>query len=556
MLKKTEIERQRYVAAYPTKLVMKPTQRYLLFVVVGLAVCVLIWSFALIPHIHLPNSADETTALFHLRFTYNINGSRDQLSAAESANSNIGSGHTYNTKSNEQLQIEHAECEGKPLPLPQCTIYPYVQYWAQQYSKGDCYQSPLRLQRNKSSWNRHKYVVFEPDRGGWNNIRMAAETIILFAHTTGRTLVMPSAMKFYLLTQNQESSTKFLNRKSTINMFLNVDSLSDSLNIISMEEFLENVAKIPGFLPVSLLPDQSVNEIIEESSIVSSGGEGSSLPSTLSQYLHSACYHENWQPGNQFIGFNIQRSVNGDSLSFHPLNRSLDNQRFRSMVATGRQVREYDENFDSHRCIFFPSGLQNSRQRLLTHFYSYLYWEDPFLERVYRRMVRDRLRYQDKIFCVASLIVEQLHAESSKLSGHDMPSRNIIGGNTSDGSATYFSLHYRYHYFQPELYPTTDQVYQNSFHLFDPQISKLLYIATDSPDKRIFQGFSQAPAKLQVRYFNDYFNEEQVEEVIHEKFNRNLIGMIEQVVCANAHTFVGSPFSTFTGYITRLRGKL
>jgi hypothetical protein len=26
------------------------------------------------------------------------------------------------------------------------------------------------------------------------------------------------------------------------------------------------------------------------------------------------------------------------------------------------------------------------------------------------------------------------------------------------------------------------------------------------------------------------------------------------VVCANAHTFFGTPFSTFTGYITRLRG--
>jgi hypothetical protein len=35
-----------------------------------------------------------------------------------------------------------------------------------------------------------KYLTFEPDKGGWNNVRMNLETVIVMAHAMGRTLVM------------------------------------------------------------------------------------------------------------------------------------------------------------------------------------------------------------------------------------------------------------------------------------------------------------------------------------------------------------------------------
>lgn len=71
--------------------------------------------------------------------------------------------------------------------VAKCEMYPYVKFWNQVMSEEDCYQSPLRHPLGpKGTPEELKYVVFMPDGGGWNNIRMAAETAMLFAHATGR----------------------------------------------------------------------------------------------------------------------------------------------------------------------------------------------------------------------------------------------------------------------------------------------------------------------------------------------------------------------------------
>jgi hypothetical protein len=36
-----------------------------------------------------------------------------------------------------------------------------------------------------------QYVAFEPDFGGFNNIRLALESVVIFAHATGRSIVLP-----------------------------------------------------------------------------------------------------------------------------------------------------------------------------------------------------------------------------------------------------------------------------------------------------------------------------------------------------------------------------
>ena len=68
-----------------------------------------------------------------------------------------------------------------------CDMYPYVKFWNRRLYPEDCYKSPLMHPLGLlGPVEEQKYVVFQPDGGGWNNIRMAAEVAMLFAHVTGR----------------------------------------------------------------------------------------------------------------------------------------------------------------------------------------------------------------------------------------------------------------------------------------------------------------------------------------------------------------------------------
>lgn len=56
-------------------------------------------------------------------------------------------------------------------------------------------------------------------------------------------------------------------------------------------------------------------------------------------------------------------------------------------------------------------------------------------------------------------------------------------------------------------------------------------------------------AGYQLRFLRDY----QAQGFIRDA-NPNTLGMVESIVCSRAKAFAGTFFSTFTGYIHRLRG--
>ena len=60
---------------------------------------------------------------------------------------------------------------------------------------------PSRIPRDANSdidnneEEEEKFLSFEPDRAGWNNMRMSFETVVVLAAATGRTLVIPNEKK-------------------------------------------------------------------------------------------------------------------------------------------------------------------------------------------------------------------------------------------------------------------------------------------------------------------------------------------------------------------------
>lgn len=87
-----------------------------------------------------------------------------------------------------------------------------------------------------------QYLTFEPDQGGWNNIRMAMETVLAMAFAMGRTLVLPPHQEMYLLTKKDSGQRNAF----SFEHFFHMERIHEEhmgLDVISMKEFLEIAMK-------------------------------------------------------------------------------------------------------------------------------------------------------------------------------------------------------------------------------------------------------------------------------------------------------------------------
>lgn len=396
-----------------------------------------------------------------------------------------------------------------------------------------------------------KYITFPPFlfTGGWNNIRMAMETAVTMALAMGRTLVLPPEQELYLL-DKQDKGQK---NRFTFKDFFHFDSVEmehPALDVITFEEFLKREAMTGNLKdPVTLrtsFPPGNITNWDGRLHNYESGKKG------VFPWLRQVTKSVDWDWDKCIAGFPktpgteganslraIFEEVRGRMATHAWTNRirSYENNptpvdappadRMLELMGSRQNLCIYDENMQQQKFVHLM-GDNDSKARMLTHFYAFLFFEDWRHDLWTKRFVRDHLRYVDEIQCNAAKVVSFLH-QKSKTFGY------------ADGA--FYTLHVRRGDFQyKDTRVEADVILQNIRDLIPP--NSVLYIATDEKRQEFFNALGQ---HYRIYFLNSFPR-------LYAGLNTNFYGMLDQLIASRGKVFVGTYFSTFTGYINRLRG--
>lgn len=439
--------------------------------------------------------------------------------------------------SGEEHRLGGLTCKAYGGPDDETAVKEMV-YWSDIPSDSK-FVSPFK-KNNDAKGGTRQYMTFEPDGGGWNNIRMAMETVVAMAFATGRTLVMPPAQGMYLLRKDRgKQNTDF-----SFADFFHLETLSKEhvgIDIISTEEFLMREA-LTGNLrnkttgEVAFPPGNRTN------------WDGQDLK-PFKEYMRSVIHTPLWSPGSCLVAFPASGEAQ-DVEHLHQMLYTIQSEgrmkyesfvnnptpvdappmdRMREALAGRGELCIYDEEMQKAPVIHFMC-YHKMRVRLLTHFYSFLFFEDWKQQLWVHRFVRDHLRYLDELQCAAARVVTELRS---------IAKRDV--DNNSNGS--FDAFHIRRGDFQyKETRLDADELYSRSKD-YVPEGS-VLYIATDERKKAFFKIFGE---HYKVYYLDNFKH-------LFPGLNTNYYGMLDQLIASKARTFVGTFHSTFTGYINRMRG--
>jgi len=396
------------------------------------------------------------------------------------------------------------------------------------------------LQTVKSS--RRRYLTFEPDTGGWNNARISFEIVVLLAALSGRTLVLPPEQVMYLL-QPKKGDKRKGRRQFTdyYNLTDNMDFMRH-VPIISAEEFLQLEGGEDGIIPLTGYNETWTKHL----HTVSKSCEERKKSDVFCEDLYDH-YASHGLVGPITSEAKYANCLVFDEKVFLDGNDQIDRlspdvqQRIKSFCGAQRYPIYYNKTMHDTPVWHFET--RDMDHRLLVHFYAILFFTDDKVGNFYKRFARDFFRYPDEVFCAAGKIILALQYENNVLSGTSNPMADLdtelVGG--------YSSLHVRRGDLQfKEVALNSSQWYENTKELWKP--NEILYIATDERNTSFFDDFRKKHSG-QLRFFDNYKALANLDSI-----DQTLYGMIDTVVASRGSVFAGTWFSTFSGYIVRLRG--
>ena len=368
-----------------------------------------------------------------------------------------------------------------------------------------------------------QYLTFEPDGGGWNNIRMSMETVLTMALAMGRVLVLPPSQKMYLL------------GRTTFNFadFFPLQELAEEhagLEIITTEQFLkETMGKTINTKTkeISFPPDKKT----------SWDGDTAGIKGQLAPWMRTIATLPEWDPSKCIAAFpkstdpqdaarlqtefdEILAEKDGFYATPNAHKEFINNptpvdapskDRLREIITERKKLCIYDTDLQEAPIIHFHGKAKKTEGggRLLVHFYAFLFFQDYETDLWMKRFVRDHVRYIDNIQCAAARIVHKLRTE--------------YGGH-------FDSFHVRrgdFQYKQTRVEAT--KIVERARDVIEE--GRVVYVGTDEHDKNFFKPLVE-DAGWNVFYLDDFLKE------VGKGIDPHYFGMIDQLVVSRGVSLV------------------
>jgi GDP-fucose protein O-fucosyltransferase len=357
---------------------------------------------------------------------------------------------------------------------------------------------------------------------------MSMEVIFVIAAATGRTLVLPPKAPLYLLGHAKEGETK---HRGFADFYpIHTAQFQKRVKTMSMEQFIELEGVGPNArFPV---PDELKDKVVKTSALCDKKHDSDISCDSLYQYLESVGNIPNISAQDTCLVFD-KRAFHGDepddSVKEYVATRCGKSRDVLYWSGANPAALPYDADL-----LHFNA--EHKDLRLLAHFYSMIYFTDPAIDNYFKRFVRDFLHYHDTIYCAAGKIVKAVQKEAEARGFHVDP---------ETGAGGFSSLHVRRGDLQyKRVKIPAKEWYENTKEVWRP--NELLYVATDERDKSFFDDLA---AHHELRFLDDYWDFAGLGDL-----DGNYMGMIDTIVASRGRAFAGTWFSTFSGFINRMRG--
>lgn len=224
---------------------------------------------------------------------------------------------------------------------------------------------------------------------------MQMETVVVFAAATSRILVLPPDQPMYLLNagRGHEKAHSFAD-------FFPFDLINQRVPVITMEAFMEKEGITGG------LRKQASEEVMYPpgNKTLFIGTERDDRRA-MWMYLRNVSALPTWKCMHEFVIIPFAPGVNVTTLPDADVYKErLDK------FAASRTAYYYDDWWQEQKVIHFEAS-PTGGFRLMEHFYTFIHFEDPVMDRYYKRFVRDFVHYTDVIFCKAAIIIAKLREE-------------------------------------------------------------------------------------------------------------------------------------------------